>query len=142
MDKTTKTILIVSSVIALGGIAFLMMKRKRKNSYTTDNTQGGEQAPTQQTTTPINQSLKGVDITRGGTYLPTSQELKEWRKANPLNLQLPSLSEMLKGTNWLKIGEQVPQKTTNTPLTKYTSNSNFGIDPNKLAEWNAKYGTK
>ena len=53
---------------------------------------------------------------------------------------MPTLKEMLKGTNWLKIGEQVPNKTTTTLTTP--PSSNYGIDQNKLAQWNAKYGTK
>jgi hypothetical protein len=50
-------------------------------------------------------------------------------------LVLPSFKEIFKGTNWLKIGEQV--KTTNT-----TTSTNYGIDNNKLADLGLKYGNK
>jgi hypothetical protein len=134
MNTNTKTILIASSIFVLGGVVILMMRNssRKKRSYSNDasnDNQGGN--------TTIDTSLKGVDITRGGTHIPTKEEFDAWKKANPFNLQLPTLKEMLKGTNWLKIGEVVPKSTTTT-----TTTSNYGIDPNKLAQWKTQFGVK
>ena len=126
MEKTTKTILIVSSVLALGGIAFLIIKGRNKKSSLQNEIEDFTPLPIEQTTTT---TTKPNVLGSLGLEVP---------KMKPL--VLPSLKEMLKGTNWLKIGEQVPSKTTTTLTTP--SSSNYGIDQTKLAQWNAKYGTK
>jgi len=55
----------------------------------------------------LNKILFGTDLTKKGTYIPTSQEFQDWRKNNPLNLQLPTFKRNVS----LSIGEQVPSST-------------------------------
>ena len=126
MNPTTKTILIISSVIALGGVAYLIFK-KAPPTPSNDNV---DEKETKATPTPIDQSLKGVDLTKGGTHLPTLKEFQDWRKANPIKLDMPSLSTMMKGTNWLKIGEQVPQTTTSKIYSK-----EYGVNVDALKKY-------
>lgn len=142
MNSTTKTILIVSSVIAIGGIGFLLMKKRSKNKFVADEGQGGNETPQQSSPSPfLGKNLKGVDLTMGGTRLPTKEEFTQWKKDNPFSLNLPSLSDYLKSafkkSSVLNLGEQVPSKSS---VTTYTTNSNFGIDQNKLAMYKKQYG--
>jgi hypothetical protein len=86
----------------------------------------------------VNASLKGADLTRGGTHIPTKEEFDEWKKANPYKLNIPSLSELLKSsTSSLKLGEVVPKKTTTL-----TTTSKFSVDQDKLAQWQKDLGIK
>jgi hypothetical protein len=126
MEKTTKTILIVSSVIALGGIAYLIIKGRTKKSSLQNEVKDFTPLPLEQTTTT---TTKPNVLASLGIEVP---------RLKPLNFQ--SLTEMLKGKNWLKIGEQVPNKTTTTLTTP--PSSNYGVDQKKLADYKAKYGTK
>jgi len=122
MEKTTKTILIFSSVIVLGGIAYLIIKGRNKKPTLENEIKDFTPLPLQQPTKPKVLGSLGLEVP----------------KLKPL--VMPTLKEMLQSTNWLKIGEQVPSKTTTNLITP--SSSNYGIDQDKLAQWNAKYGTK
>jgi len=139
MNATTKTILIASSIFVVGGI-ILIIRKNKKNKINKISLQNDTPKSNEKQTTIINTSLKGTDLTRGGTYIPTKEEFDAWKKANPFNLSIPSLSELLKGTNWLKIGEQVPKTPTTSLMT--TSSNNYGIDQNKLAQWKKELGVK
>tara|TARA_R110000868_G_scaffold101361_4_gene279096 strand:+ start:8366 stop:8776 length:411 start_codon:yes stop_codon:yes gene_type:complete len=136
MNPTTKTILIASSLLVVGGIILVVMKNKNKKRGFENEIEKSDEKQN----TIVNTSLKGTDLTRGGTHIPTKEEFDAWKKANPLKLTIPTLSELLKGTNWLKIGEQVPRTTTTTLMT--TSSNNYGIDQNKLAQWKKELGIK
>jgi hypothetical protein len=112
MEKTTKTILIVSSVLALGGIAFLIIKGRNKKSSLQNEIKEFTPLPLEQTTT----TTKNPNVLGSlGLEVP---------RLKPLNFQ--SLTEMLKGTNWLKIGEQVPSKTTTSKI--YTKEYGVNVD--------------
>jgi hypothetical protein len=117
MNTNTKTILIVSSVIALGGIAYLVVKGGNKKSSLSNEIKDFTQLPIEQPTKTNVLGSLGIEVP----------------KLKPL--VLPSFKEIFKGTNWLKIGEQV--KTTNT-----TTSTNYGIDNSKLADLGLKYGNK